>query len=239
MTLFVGLGYLSLLLWGLNRHDDRFANEFLCQPRPWLVAPWNMPTDTQVKNLWVDVTRDAEGILRCVPRGDGGPLPLKPGAPTLREFARKFSAHAREKFLLVSVLANLENIDQQVSRELAAEWDERVLIQSEFEPVLAQLKILRPLFAFGTSAADRVRWLSYSSVGLLPAVSFSRDVYVTPLRLNGHQAVTASLIREIHRRQKKILLGPLATPAEIDEAHQLDPDGYFVTNDQALKALQD
>lgn len=231
--------YFSVLFWGLGRTLPQFSNALLEKPTPWIVHPWdrgeNWPLDSGTEMLWVDVVRDAKGLIRAVPSTEVVKLDKLPATPSLKELSEK----TKTCCLVVNILSNVEDIDHQVSNELGKEWEGRVLIQSEYDPVLTQMQSQRPFFAYGTSAPDRLRWLTYQSLHLLPAVNYNRDVYISPLKIGPNTAVSQAIVNEVHRRKRKIMIGPLHTADEALEAKKFAPDAYFLMEQTLLDALRD
>ncbi len=235
--------YFSILFWGLGRPMSSFNNEFLDKPSPWVFVPWDVTLDQSPNGNptvieWLDVVRDNEGLVKLVPSRlrDLGDLELSKSTD-LKKTLRDYFLESKARCVVVNIISNVTDIDTQVSTEIPRDWNGRVLVQSEYEPILTQLHVQRPLFAFGTSAADRLRWLTYQSLRLLPAVNFTRDVYITPLKLSGQNAVTPAIVDEVHRRKKKIVIGPLRDQKQIDEAKSFSPDGYFILTPEAARAL--
>lgn len=242
LALALVLAYLTVYFWGRGRSFPQFTNEFLSQPAPWLVYPWDQePPSAPAAGTamrWLDVVRDKEGLLRLVPT-HLRELTAKnlADSPDLGPQLRQYADDKKGRFLIVNVLSNVSDIDRQVAEELAREWDGRVLIQSEFEPILSQTQNQRPMFAYGASAPDRLRWLTYRSLGLLPAVNYNRDVYVTPLYIHRQLAVSESIVEEVHRRNRKILVGPLISAEDVREAKNFGPDGYILFSQAAAAAV--
>lgn len=237
----VAMIYFMILFWGMGRPVTIFSNEILDKPTPWIIRPWDVELDLGPNAFeWADVVRDASGVLRLVPselREQNETELAKSSA--LKKTLREHTKEAKTCCLVVNIISNVADIDTQVSAEIPKEWDGRVLIQSEYEPVLTQLHIQRPLFAFGTSAADRVRFLTYQSLRLLPAVNFTRDVYVTPLKMSGRTVLSDKIVEEVHRRKRRVVVGPLRTENETREAKLFSPDGYFILSSEAARPLQD
>lgn len=241
IAVILGMIYFSILFWGMGRPITIFSNELLEKPSPWLIQPWDTKLDLGLNHfLWADVVRDSGGVLRVIPTAmrDQNEAVLSKSTE-LQKTLRELATETKNCCLVVNIISNVEDIDLQVSAEIPRDWDNRLLVQSEYEPILTQLHIQRPLFAYGTSAADRVRWLTYQSLGLLPAVSFTRDVYVTPLRISGRLALSPGLVDEVHRRKRRVVVGPLRTESETREAKKYSPDGYFILTEDAARGLQD
>jgi hypothetical protein len=55
-------------------------------------------------------------------------------------------------------------------------------------------------------------------------------VYFTGLKYMGVDAIDSDIAQEIHRRQKKLFLGPLSSKEEVEQALRLGADGLFVTD---------
>lgn len=214
LSLFTSLTYGIAYFWAQGRTYVSFSNQFLEQPKPWVFVPQNLePTEKEIP--WVSVEQDTDGLLKVMPEK----------IPFTEWFAK-----TKPNFLALNVLNSKDGIHEQISKLIPAEYDEKVFIQSEIDVILASLKTLRARWAYGSSVADRVRWKSFDSVGLVGAVGFTRDVYVTTLRDRTGENLNKSILAEIRKRKLHLVIGPLTTPEEVQFAKQFQPDGYIISN---------
>lgn len=111
----------------------------------------------------------------------------------------------------------------------------RVLIQSEQNGLLKDLREKKPEWLFGTSYAQVTQLMLLLPLGLEAYAPIKGDVYVTSVERNGRELVSDAVIAEIHRRQMKILAGPVSA----DEALILQEkgvDGIITDDPSALMA---
>jgi hypothetical protein len=214
LTLVTSLTYGIIYFWGKGRTYPAYTNEFLNQKKPWVFVPENLsPLEEEIP--WVEVEQDAQGILQVV----SSKLPFP-------EWLEK----NKPKFMAIHVLNSKAEIHEQISSFLPKLWDEKVFIQSEIDVVLAALKEIRPRWAYGSSVADRVRWKSFDSLGLVSAVTHTRDVYVTSLSDRNGENLSDSIVDEIRKRKLFLVIGPLKTAEEVQLAQHFKPDGYIILN---------
>lgn len=248
-AVFALIGYFAIYFWGLGRTIHHFENPFSQLKRPLVAASWDskdiwehLGRDRDANDfvVWIDVYRNSAGELRALPSSlrpepqDLVAHDLKDEGPVLLEVVQKWKSHP----LVFSIHSNEDNIDGQFNDLIKGENLTRVLVQSEFDNVMSAIKTLQPLWLYGVSASDRVRWMTLSSVGLAPAAPLNGDVYVTPLKVRKIEALNETIVTEAHRRQMFIIAGPLAGAGDISKAKELGVDGYFVTNLEGLKSLE-
>jgi hypothetical protein len=111
---------------------------------------------------------------------------------------------------------------------IGPDFKNRILIQSEFYPVLVSLRDLRPELLYGSSQPDRLRMLAFDSLKLLPAMPFKGDAFVGPIYRNKIRILTPSVVSELRRRNKYLVIGPVSTPQQFDEASTFNPDGIIM-----------
>lgn len=218
LALILSLGLFSAIIygmfyaWGHSRSFAVFENEFLKKPKPWVILPSSQrPSSEEIP--WVEVEQNKEGLL-VVPSEN-------------QTFSDWFQNNSSE-FLAIHVLNSKAEIHEQISNLIPASMEEKILIQSEADVILASLKKLRARWAYGSSIADRVRWKSFDSLGLVSAVTFNRDIYFTPLYDRNGDMLSDSIVNEVRRRRLNLIIGPLKSIAEVQEAKKYQPDGYFI-----------
>ncbi len=238
--------YFVVLFWGLGRTLQKFEHPFAKLEKPQAAVPWDSEiwtTATEAQKarviLWVDVYRSKDGQLRALPsrlRPDAQDvLPKEIGdeGRNLKELLTEFT----DRPIILNVLSSVDRIDTQVNDELADLKLPRVLVQSEYDNVMLSIKRLQPMWIYGTSASDRVRWNMFVSLGLAPAVNFTGDFYVTPLHVRNLPAMNAGILAEVNRRGLMLLMGPLSTVDEVRQAQAFHPNIFFVTSSEAFTAL--
>lgn len=117
-------------------------------------------------------------------------------------------------------------------------FDERIILQSEQEGLLADLRKLEPMWLYGTSRAQIVQTLWLITIGLEGVSPLKGDVLITSYRAGeiNQKALllTPDLLTEARRRSMKVLVGPV-TKLEADELLQLGVDGVITTQPQEFK----
>lgn len=212
LGVFGALIYGMFYVWGYSRSFPVYENEFLKQQKPWVFLPASFkPRPPEIP--WVEIEQSKEGLL-VVPAENQSFADWVSKNPTL--------------FLALHVLNSKEEIHEQISKLIPASMEEKILVQSEADVILASLKNIRPRWAYGSSIADRVRWKSFDSLGLVSAVTFSRDVYFSPLYDRNGDKLSESLVSELRRRHLNLVIGPLKTAEEVQEAKKYQPDGYYI-----------
>jgi hypothetical protein len=238
--------YFVILFWGLGRTVQKFEHPFSKLPTPQAAVPWDSPIWAGLSAgqkerviVWIDVYRAKDDSLRALPSNlrpqpqDPSPRNLDTVGPTLKSLVE---THL-ERPLILNVVSNVDSIDLQLDRELKDFKLPRVLVQSESDNVMQSIKKLQPLWIYGTSSSDRVRWNMFSSLALTPAVTFTGDIFVAPLRVRNFAGINAAILTEINRRGLLLLVGPLANNDEVRQAQGFNPDIYFVTEPEAFAAL--
>ena len=250
--------YFTFLFWGKGRPIHSFDHSFDLKGKPYVILPWDSEMastpenprwselQSKLKNkggtlaLWIDVYRDQSGSLKALP-SQFRPAPLGKLHPEVKDQGVLLSEVIKKWGngpYVLNVHSNVENIDIQLTKEFESLPQAKALVQSEYDNVMLSTKTIRPLWSYGTSASDRMRWMTYGSLGLIEAVNFKGDVYLSPLSVRSLPAIDSKIVTEVHRRQQSVILGPLNTAADAEVALALDADGYFVTSEEALAALK-
>jgi len=155
---------------------------------------------------------------------------LKNMHPDLRELSEVVAQYPQQRFIL-NIMDNVENVHLWVTEALKGLTPEkRILIQSPYNVVMESIKELQPFWLYGCSQADLMRFLTFESMWILPATPFKGDVYISPFILVGRPAFHESTLDEVHRRNKRIILGPALNKKEFDDAVRLKADAVIVEN---------
>lgn len=154
-----------------------------------------------------------------------------PGLNPVDDFLKKFP---QERFIL-NIIDSATDVHKVVVQTLEKnQVGPLVLIQSDTDVILKAIKEIKPLWTFGTSHAEIMRLLTFDSIGVVAATSMRSDVYVSPLRIKDRSVFNSLLNEELHRRKKKILLGPLTNEQEAKEAQAYVVDGFIYTSLDSL-----
>jgi glycerophosphoryl diester phosphodiesterase len=149
---------------------------------------------------------------------------LKVPVPRLEELLGNFPRH---RFIL-----NMREYRPGAESRLveiveAQKAGDRVLIQSEQDGLLRDLRDLRPLWLYGTSQAQVTQLLMLVSLRLEPIAPLKADVYITPAARDGASLVNEAVVAEIHRRERKIFAGPTTDADTINKLRTLGVDGLI------------
>jgi glycerophosphoryl diester phosphodiesterase len=150
--------------------------------------------------------------------------------PKLIELLAKFPEH---RFIL-----NVRDYRPGLDGKLATLLDEtkateRVLIQSEVDGILRDLRTLRPQLLYGSSQAQITQFLMLLPFALESIAPLKCDVYVTEATRGDSHLVTDRIVREIHRRGRKIYVGPTQDEKTVSELRNLGIDGLITTKPEA------
>lgn len=153
------------------------------------------------------------------------PLPLE-------DFLKQFSGTPK----LLWISDNVENIDLRLEPILKAYISgSDIMVHSEYDNVDISLRKLVPQVLYGTGVGQRIRLLMLGSLWLEPVASLDGDFVVTPLKENGVTTVSGAMKTELLRRQKNLILGPLNSIAENDQALNIGAAGYLTVFPSDLK----
>jgi len=240
--LVVGMSLLTLRFWGLGRSPDEFDHPWFHRPAPWLILPYaSKDPDFQTKIqahlhtgaiFWIYVYQSKEENIFAL----SAPMPLIEGAYPEADLAKagrplkEVLIEMKDQDLILDVESNRENMDLQISDLVGKAGNGHILIQSEFEVLLRSIKRLQPLWLYGSSEAERVRFMTFDSIGIGPATPFKGDIYVGPLKYKNLKLMTPSIMAELKRRQTRVILGPLENQADWDQAKSLGADGLFLAS---------
>lgn len=235
----LGMILSSAHFWGLSQKPKTFEHAWFQLERPWRIAPLALLEKTRPRDfIWIDVIRSREQNLYAAT----SPLDLtkknwsdqelqRLGFPPLKEALARVS----ERPLVLNLLSNVEGLDLQLSDLIGASGKDRILVQSEFDNLMRALKKLQPLWLYGSSQAERVRFRTFESLWILTATPFLGDVYVGPLKQMKVELLTENVAAEIKRRGQHLIVGPVKTKDEWDQALRLGADGVFIDHEDLLQ----
>ena len=230
----------AIYFWGLGQVNPKYDHAFFeisaesNPPKiPWIVVPRSFSEELASHPkwiVWIDVFRDKNQTL--VVDNKEGSVALTQVLGTLKG-----------RRIILNIAANVEDIDRQLAEILPPFLDETpIVLQSEFDVVLRSTKESIANLPFGSSQSDRLRLNSFEGMapwsgGLLPAATFHGDILITPLKWKAVPLLDANVIKEIHRRQKYVIVGPLLNQDEVHQAQSLGVDGYFIKDKAVLASL--
>ncbi len=224
----------AIYFWGIGQVYPKYDHPFFSVPTPWVAVPHDFSQELKDHPqwiAWVDVFRDSHGTL-VVDKIDS--------ATNLVEVLKEWKGRR----IILNIKSNVEDIDRELAEFLPAYLDQSpILLQSEYDIILRSTKESLANLPFGSSQSDRLRLNSYQGMapwpgGLLSAAPFHGDAFITPLKWKSVPLVNELLAREIHRRQKYLIIGPLMDLSELHLAQSLGADGVFITNKTLLETMQ-
>ena len=220
--------------WGLSQPIVEYPTPFF--ERVSSIVPWDGPLPPNAKTCdeqrlaWqVPVQTNSRHELRLVATTETSrrTWPDNSG-PSLEEWLSQQPPCP----LFVQVLSNVENIHQQVAKAFGAKWDSLVLMQSDVDTVVQALRPLKPTWAYGTSSPDRMRLLTFESLAILPATPLKVDAWVGPLMNRSVALLNHNVMKELRRRKKKIVIGPIQSAEELMRAQLFGADAVIYSASQ-------
>lgn len=253
-----GMILLTTRLWGLGIAHTGFQHPFFdeaaSKARP--IVALKAKSESQIQAglaekmdlvLWLDVETTEDQKLVVFSRelsekemsveGYRGPKSyaysfeqLAAHNPEIRLLRDVVAAYPTQRFIL-NILDNVDNVHLWTTEALKGlSPEKRILLQSNYNVVMESIKKLEPFWLYGCSQADLMRFLAFEGMWVLPAAPFKGDVYIAPFKLLNRPAFHDVTIEEVHRRFKKVFLGPVVNKAQFDDATRLKVDGLIVEN---------
>jgi hypothetical protein len=147
--------------------------------------------------------------------------------PALKEFYEQFP----DTRFVVNIVDNVAEAHLKLVETLdGLKPNARTLVQSDTLILMTATKDLKPEWLYGTALADIMRLLTLDSMYVLPATLFGGDVFIAPFTIKNRPAFNDDIIAEMHRRKKNILLGPIQSAAQLQEARRANASGYITDN---------
>lgn len=228
---------LTARFWGLSQWPATFDHPWFAFKTPWVVTTLNHIDNSRPNViLWINVLRSTDRKLFALRDRIDASQTKFTSDQLMAKGERLDAVLARyaNRNLVLNILSNEEDIDVQVSELVGKTGEGRILLQSDFEVILRSVKKLQPLWLFGTSQADRVRFATFESLWLLPAIPFKGDVYIGPFQQKGIPIFNEEIAEELKRRGKKVILGPLESKEQYEQALRLGVDGVFIDQPELI-----
>jgi len=164
--------------------------------------------------------------------------------PSLHEFedskwpatAIKFSdllPQLKNRCVILNIVDNVGGIHTHVQKMLGdhqIKESECFILTSETESVVKATKEILPRYVYGSAKAEIMTMIAMQSMFILPAFKIRSDVLVAPLRnIHGQMILNEGLIEEAHHQFKKVIIGPLQEPTDIEMAQSLKADGVILS----------
>lgn len=239
---------LSAYFWGLSIPYKEFESPFT-QKRPFKGFVYkNIDiAKEQIKEnsdliIWADIHLTRDKFFIVIDKNDANKnLPLSKNKilnykleelrqylPNLIELPLLLKQFPTQRFIL-NIIDNVQDIHTDILKVIEPlNIDSRVLIQSDTSVIISSIKELKPMWLYGCSQPDIMRFLSFDSIFILPATPFKGDVYITPVHLLNRFILKQSVFNEIKRRKKLVLIGPIQDKNEYLDAQKFSAiDGYI------------
>jgi hypothetical protein len=240
VALFVGF-LLMISAWGNSIRYQEFQSTFTQTSEALKVTPWEqayLVENDPTWILWVDVYLADNNLLLAKPwmerNKDNSQLEkiATPSRPLVAELLKKYP----ERRFILNITDNVMDIEPFVSQLIQESGAEkRIAIQSPYNVVMDVIKKKWPLLLYGSTLPDMTRLLTHESLWILSAAPFKGDILISELRSGKVELVSLAIVKELKRRFKKILVGPLKNKQEIDTALSLGSDGLFVEDPLLLQ----
>jgi glycerophosphoryl diester phosphodiesterase len=148
----------------------------------------------------------------------------------LKDLLLKFPDH---RFIL-----NVRDYRPGLDGKLATLLDDtkasdRVLIQSDVDGILRDMRMLRPDLLFGTSQAQITQLLMLAPFALESIAPLKGDVYISEATRGESKLVNERVVNEVHRRGRKIFVGPAEDEKTVSELRNLHIDGLITAKPEA------
>jgi hypothetical protein len=230
------MGFSAARIWADGQVYVPYNTEYFKTDGPYVILPWEQSYLLEKKPdliLWADVYRNDKGEILVKPWADFGKLKAElPKDPSeARPLLRDLLSRLPEVRWIIQCDDNVHDIHLGLSKILEETKSlDRVIIQSNYNPIMEAIKEIHPTALYGSSIADITRLKTFYSMWLLPAASLKSDILFTPLKYLNRDTVNSDIVFEAKRRFRKVFLGPLRTPEELKQAQDLKADGFFLAD---------
>ncbi len=239
------MALMTARFWGLGLPYQEFKHDFFQSPTTYTFRVQNIGQANDALKVdpnaifWLDVRiskddqffiqnpKDLQNVLNqgIVGKGFVGNKPyfynyafiksLLPDVKTLEDFLSQFS----EQRFVLNIIDNHEGVHVKLHKAIQSfEPDQRVLVHSDTDGIIEHMKKEKPFWLFGMSLPELTRVLTFDSIGLAPSIQVRGDVLVSTLTKHNREFVTESLLSEMKRRKKRVLLGPFESDTQVQQA---------------------
>ncbi len=136
------------------------------------------------------------------------------------------------KKLIFNITENAQAVHEiffENIRLMGFEKGQNFIVTSPYEAPVKALKELAPAFIYGSTQPEILKIVAMGSMHLYEAVNIRADILIHPLKLKNQLFFTDELIKEVARRYKRIIVGPISE-AEKEQAVKLNPYGLIIEN---------
>jgi glycerophosphoryl diester phosphodiesterase len=153
--------------------------------------------------------------------------------PTLKDLLARYP----ERRFVINLRDYKPGLDDKIIQVIdEAKAGDRVLIQSEQNGFLKDLREKRAMWLYGTSYAQVTQLQLLLPLGLEAMAPIKGDVYVSEFARRGRDLVSPEAIAEMHRRHKPVFAGPIA-PEQAVALFARGVDGLISAKPSALVKL--
>jgi hypothetical protein len=186
--------------------------------------------------LFVDVSMNDNEQLLAIPWIDRKtPVKKLPQeiSQTRPELNTLLMEHSDLRFA-VSVNDNRLDVQTRLIEAISkAQASDRVIIVSDYSSIIKSTKVLNPTWLFSLTTNELVKLQFFDQLQLVHSAQIDGDVLFSELKIRGKSSLSPEMVSELQRRFKKVILGPISSRAELEQAQLLKPNGFFV-NDPLL-----
>lgn len=142
----------------------------------------------------------------------------------------KYKDHLKKRRIIFNLNENAiagHLIFTDTIKALGLEKNDNFILTTPYETLSKSIKELVPTMLFGTTQPEILKLKAMESLNLIEAATMRADVLIYPLTYYKKTFYTAALQKELKRRFKKIIVGPIPA-SELEEAQKLNPLGIIV-----------
>ncbi len=151
------------------------------------------------------------------------------GTPNSAVLVENYKDQLKDKKIIFNMMDNpLQGTTVFINTMEAIGMDagNNFLFISAFDPPSKDLKSMQATYIYGTSDPEILRIKALESIYMIEAATFRADVLIHPLTFYKQPFFTEVLLKELQRRHKKFIIGPLVE-GEMNAALALKPFGVI------------
>jgi hypothetical protein len=235
-TLFVAfISFLTVKYWGKSLIYVEYKHPFYTVTNPTepviFVKPKYENLKTEIEgsnNLYLDVSVTLDQILVAPLVKFDRPIrysnleEIKDKVISIGYIAPHLKGDRKFIFNLIENAHAMHEILMVNFRKYQLEDGKNFLIVGEYEAPLKALKEIAPALLYGSTKPEILKLLAMESMGLIEAVTFRADAVIHPLLIRNQIFFTESILQEVTRRHKKIIVGVIPE-TEVEQAKALKP----------------
>ncbi len=146
--------------------------------------------------------------------------------------------HAPGHRFILNVVEYRPGFDVALAKAINdAKAGDRVLIQSDLDGVLKDMRTLQAMWLYGTSRAQGTQLKLLLTLGLGGLAPIKGDTYISVAREERGEIVSEDIVGEIHRRGLRAFVGPVDTKAKLEDMRAMGVDGIVTREPAKIWAL--